>query len=39
MAKSNERIVKCSFCGKPQEVVKLGRKFEDAVKSADNYGK
>ncbi len=22
MAKSNERIVKCSFCGKPQEVVK-----------------
>lgn len=24
---------------KPQEVVKLGRKFEDAVKSADNYGK
>ena len=22
MAKTNERIVKCSFCGKPQEVVK-----------------
>ena len=22
MAKNQERIVKCSFCGKPQEVVK-----------------